>query len=124
MTEYHDLIREHGLTFAQQNELQDAYDESPAGFARIAKRTLSANNPPAALVACVRKGEHLASNVVPIRPPARYEPEPYDVCDPDVRDHWVPIILAKLGRIGTMPQQQAPPVDDLAARLLATLEAK
>lgn len=184
----HDLISGRDFTSDQRNELFIAYDENPQGLERIAKRSLGANNPDAALIAMVRKGQHLKAEGAaarPDKPPAdtledvvqialssynartaKYPPieergwtqDDAIVYAVDVAATWntrldvndierglrkilgcawdsegdpalgtgcppdlLAEILANLGRVGTMPEPTPPAVDDLAARLLATL---
>ena len=54
-----ELIKDMDFSSNQRNEMFIAYDENRAGFERIAKRAAGANNPPAALIAMVRKKHHL-----------------------------------------------------------------
>lgn len=51
----HELTEGLGLTFAQQNEVELAYEVDPAGVERLVKKARNANNPPAALISMVRK---------------------------------------------------------------------
>lgn len=54
----HELIAGMDLSAPQRDEMFIAYDEDPQGFKRIAKKATGANNPPAALIAMIRKGQH------------------------------------------------------------------
>lgn len=53
------LLADFDLTSTQRYEMIEAFDESPDGFARLVRRAESANNPAAALISMVRKGQHL-----------------------------------------------------------------
>lgn len=53
-----DLIANLDLTSTQRYEMIEAFEESPDGFARLVRKSATANNPQAALISMVRKGQH------------------------------------------------------------------
>lgn len=53
-----ELLRPFDLSPRQRNEMFIAYDESPKGFERVCRKAAGLTNPPAALTAMIRSGQH------------------------------------------------------------------
>lgn len=56
-----ELIRDHELRGSQRAEVFAAYDEDADGFERVCRKASGANNPTAALIAMIKRGEHRAT---------------------------------------------------------------